>query len=1010
MQPPERSRKQRTTFSWGYVLFPVLVSLLAVVVLAIDTLDKSHIPFWWRGRNGLTLWETLWDANVFWGELWFNLALIMVSTAFVLFKLGQGTCIGWKVSVQGERKATLVSGSVALGLLIAMGVTWTEPFPLGEPWYTTQYAYQVLAWPAMLGFMMLVLLPAKAATSEQKQAGDALGHLPAALPWMFLGSFAGILTWTALMTEFHPHAIFGFEMQLYTIVMTVAFPCCGLGLASSMLTRERKVEKTQAAKMPWHRAAGACTFVMGLLLPCVVQVLGMEAVPLVGQDEAFSFDINVVQTWPLSHAPGWAFVIATVIFIVFGTRMASRRAREDDRCTLLAGKIHLDGARARALVKVVAVAALITAPVLSFLIPLDHQWNSRPVPVLLVNQVGYEPSMAKRVVYQSAGVFDPVPPNATFRVHDAASGGIIFEGMMTEIALDRYGYNYMAGEFTSVNETGRYYATATVNGRDHESYPFDIGTGVYDEAIEYAMRFYYYQRCNCKVEPVIPGYEGHEACHMNDAEVWNGTGWTYKNLTGGWHDAGDYNKYNSWFQTQWYCVHSLAECWLLDSSNGGFYSGLDSLVGTGLPDIIEEALWGAMYLLHCVNVEGYQGEENRYRVFSTVSGYRHDSDKDGRMSYWGPPEYDWTTPRRVIDAEGSFLGHERAIAIAGTFMQVARMIDTYVAANPGVAFPGWAPANSTYLREIASHVFDKYYAPGIEDDFQTCIGLYFFLEEKALFDANNFNPATANFSACDALFFNHMLGKIPAMESYPLWFGWQHYYGLGNILTHYIAYNRTIPVPVMDKINDIQASHFSDLFDEPFRVKHGRLGNLVDFTDVLKLDDAGITGRVDEIRAGQNILFFGAERQTDMLTSAWLQALCSVASPSTARLDLVQSMLDWLMGVNPAAVCMIEGVGSQNMRQYHHRYSHAKNPTGAVPGAIPNGLAPIRASKDYARARGFIANESNFLAVLGDKCMLPDWPANPMYRDGVPSNPSEVWIPHNAMFLRIFNAMSLLST
>ncbi len=151
MQPPERSRKQRTTFSWGYVLFPVLVSLLAVVVLAIDTLDKSHIPFWWRGRNGLTLWETLWDANVFWGELWFNLALIMVSTAFVLFKLGQGTCIGWKVSVQGERKATIVSGSVALGLLIAMGVTWTEPFPLGEPWYTTQYAYQVLAWPIPAG-------------------------------------------------------------------------------------------------------------------------------------------------------------------------------------------------------------------------------------------------------------------------------------------------------------------------------------------------------------------------------------------------------------------------------------------------------------------------------------------------------------------------------------------------------------------------------------------------------------------------------------------------------------------------------------------------------------------------------------------------------------------------------------------------------------------------------------------------------------------------------------------
>ena len=43
------------------------------------------------------------------------------------------------------------------------------------------------------------------------------------------------------------------------------------------------------------------------------------------------------------------------------------------------------------------------------------------------------------------------------------------------------------------------------------------------------------------------------------------------------------------------------------------------------------------------------------------------------MSYWGPPEMDWTTPRRVVfnQYNTTFLGYNRAYAIAGTILQAA---------------------------------------------------------------------------------------------------------------------------------------------------------------------------------------------------------------------------------------------------------------------------------------------------------------------------------------------------
>lgn len=58
------------------------------------------------------------------------------------------------------------------------------------------------------------------------------------------------------------------------------------------------------------------------------------------------------------------------------------------------------------------------------------------------------------------------------------------------------------------------------------------------------IRELYYQRCGCELPEKFAGVYKHAKCHMNKAKLM----WDQSKLidvTGGWHDAGDYGKYIS---------------------------------------------------------------------------------------------------------------------------------------------------------------------------------------------------------------------------------------------------------------------------------------------------------------------------------------------------------------------------------------------------------------------------------------------------------------------------------
>ena len=71
--------------------------------------------------------------------------------------------------------------------------------------------------------------------------------------------------------------------------------------------------------------------------------------------------------------------------------------------------------------------------------------------------------------------------------------------------------------------------------------PDVLNTKVYDEVFKDTLKMYYLQRCGMELTDDYAGDYAHKACHTEKATIY-GTSKTI-DVSGGWHDAGDYGKY-----------------------------------------------------------------------------------------------------------------------------------------------------------------------------------------------------------------------------------------------------------------------------------------------------------------------------------------------------------------------------------------------------------------------------------------------------------------------------------
>lgn len=156
------------------------------------------------------------------------------------------------------------------------------------------------------------------------------------------------------------------------------------------------------------------------------------------------------------------------------------------------------------------------------------------VPKAKINQLGYKPDDKKVAIFSDLDKDD-----TTFKVVNTDNNETVFEGELTERDLNVVADEWNnTGDFSEVTEPGTY---KVVSGKGEESFEFTIGDDVYDDTFDSIVKMLYLQRCGMELDEEHAGDFAHPICHDTQATIY-GTS-TKIDVSGGWHDAGDYGRY-----------------------------------------------------------------------------------------------------------------------------------------------------------------------------------------------------------------------------------------------------------------------------------------------------------------------------------------------------------------------------------------------------------------------------------------------------------------------------------
>ncbi len=184
-------------------------------------------------------------------------------------------------------------------------------------------------------------------------------------------------------------------------------------------------------------------------------------------------------------------------------------------------------------------------------------------------------------------------PSATYQVRDWTNNNIAFSGNI--VAWNSGATHGQSGDkvwhfdFSSLATPGSYYLYDPV--KNVRSYRFEISNTVYNNVLKQAARTFFYQRCGVvKAVPHAQSPWTDGVCHHGAQQdldcrlVSNPVAATSKNLHGGWHDAGDYNKYTN------FTFGTLTDMLLAYEENPAAWAddyGIPES-GNGVPDLLDE--------------------------------------------------------------------------------------------------------------------------------------------------------------------------------------------------------------------------------------------------------------------------------------------------------------------------------------------------------------------------------------------------------------------------------------
>ncbi len=244
---------------------------------------------------------------------------------------------------------------------------------------------------------------------------------------------------------------------------------------------------------------------------------------------------------------------------------------------------------------------------------------------IVVDQLGYLPDAMKTALVRrpiigwDAAVGTSPPPGAALEIRRVSDGVVVMTAPLVAwnggATHGPSGDRVWRADFSALETPGRYRASDPVTGDIGPA--FVIDPAPYHAIARHAQRMYYYQRCGT---PKLAEHAGagfaDDASHTGDAALrWivDPIGSESRDCSGGWYDAGDYNKYVNFADD---VIHELLDAYTAAPDLWTDDTQIPES-GNGRADLLDEIAWELAWMrrmqladgsvLHKVSSASYSG-------------------------------------------------------------------------------------------------------------------------------------------------------------------------------------------------------------------------------------------------------------------------------------------------------------------------------------------------------------------------------------------------------------------
>ena len=213
-------------------------------------------------------------------------------------------------------------------------------------------------------------------------------------------------------------------------------------------------------------------------------------------------------------------------------------------------------------------------------------------PFIAVNLVGYQTDAPKQALLINHD-------SETFEIVHADRDEVVLKGItgLKKPPDSASGDQVSIIDFSLFGEAGKYYIR-TISSDTIRSYPFAIAHDIYRDGLDLSLRSFYFHRCGTKVGNAAEWH--YEACHLDDAPFYDDSD-SRRDVSGGWHDAGDYNKF-----TVNTTLSAAMLLYLFELQEDYFTDGQLQIPesGNGKPDLLDEISYALRWLLKMQRSDG----------------------------------------------------------------------------------------------------------------------------------------------------------------------------------------------------------------------------------------------------------------------------------------------------------------------------------------------------------------------------------------------------------------------